>query len=100
MHTAVEAFHGPTDLAIPLPLCAARTCNERSMNARTVDVKIAFERYDGIPGPACRTFRRNLLQCRCGRWPTPAPSRRALAVLVKTDAMIADVFTKAVVRWI
>lgn len=30
--------------------------------ARTVDIKISFERYDMVPGPGCRTFRRNLMQ--------------------------------------
>ena len=30
--------------------------------AHTVDIKIAFERYNMVPGPGCRTFRRNLMQ--------------------------------------
>ena len=33
------------------------------MSARTIDVKLSFDRFDGIAGPACRIFRRNLLQC-------------------------------------
>ena len=28
----------------------------------TVDIKLAFQQYDCVPGPACREFRRNLLQ--------------------------------------
>ena len=31
-------------------------------NPRTVDIKLSFERWDGIAGPACRTWRRRLLQ--------------------------------------
>ena len=30
--------------------------------SRTVDIKIYFERYDMVPGPGCRAFRRNLMQ--------------------------------------
>ena len=63
MQTAVEAIHGPTDLAVPPPLCAARSCSQGDMSARTIDVKLQFDRFDGIAGPAARTFRRNLIQC-------------------------------------
>ena len=63
VHTAVEAIHGPTDLAVPPPLCAARSCSREDMSARTIDVKLQFDRFNGIAGPACRIFRRNLLQC-------------------------------------
>ena len=31
-------------------------------NPRTVDIKVAFDRWDGIAGPACRTWRRRLIQ--------------------------------------
>ena len=61
VHTAVETIHGPTDHAVPPPLCAAWSCS-RDMSARTIDVKLSFDRFDGIAGPACRIFRRNLLQ--------------------------------------
>ena len=30
---------------------------------RTQDIKLSFEQYDGLPGPDCRRFRRNLIQC-------------------------------------
>ena len=29
--------------------------------AHTVDIKVRFERYNMVPGPSCRTFRRNLM---------------------------------------
>ena len=32
------------------------------MSSHTVDIKLAFPQYDCVPGPACREFRRNLLQ--------------------------------------
>jgi len=32
------------------------------MGSHTVDIKLAFLPYDCVPGPACREFRRNLLQ--------------------------------------
>ena len=63
VHTAVEAIHGPTDLAVPPPLCAARSCSQGDMSARTIDVKLQFDRFNGIAGPAARIFRRNLIQC-------------------------------------
>ena len=63
VHTAVEAIHGPTDDTVPLPPCAARSCNREDMSARTIDVKLQFDRFNGVAGPACRIFRRNLLQC-------------------------------------
>ena len=31
--------------------------------SRNVDIKLAFEQFDGLPGPECRRFRRNLIQC-------------------------------------
>ena len=62
VHTAVEAIHGPTDLAVPPPLCAARSCSQRDMSARTTNVKLQSDRFNGIAGPAARTFRRSLIQ--------------------------------------
>ena len=63
VHTAVEAIHGPTDHAVPPPLCAARSCSQGDMSARTIDVKLQSDRFNGIAGPAARIFRRNLIQC-------------------------------------
>ena len=31
--------------------------------SRNVDIKLSFEQFDGLPGPECRRFRRNLIQC-------------------------------------
>ena len=33
-----------------------------AMSSHTIDIKLAFTPYDCVPGPACREFRRNLLQ--------------------------------------
>ena len=57
-----ETIHGPTDHAVPPPLCAARSYSQRDMSARTTNVKLQPDRFSRITGPAAHTFRRSLVQ--------------------------------------
>ena len=63
VHTAVETIHGPTDHTAQPPLCAAWSCKQRAMSARTTDTELQPGRFDRIVGgPIASTFRRSLLQ--------------------------------------
>ena len=39
-----------------------KSCHESMPPSHTVDIKCQFERYDCVPGPKARLFRRNLIQ--------------------------------------
>ena len=50
-------------MTLLLTLVMLPVCSGSIMPAtRNIDIKCLFERYDGIPGPRCRTYRRNLIQ--------------------------------------
>lgn len=55
--TAGNAFPGlSADLPVPLAAGAMPP-------SRTVDIKLSFPQFNGEPGPDCRRFRRDLIQC-------------------------------------